>query len=126
MYVRWKKFKEVALIPGKVCHNYSSKKPLRLQVLLHSNGAVVCGHCTCMAGQGETCSHVGAILYCLGIHVCIGKETTYTCISKENNWIMPIAAKDIPFLMLREKAKEQKEKKPAILSIIPPHNEEFV
>ena len=163
--VRWKKFKEVTLILGKVRHSYSSKEPLRPWVLLQSNGSVVCGHCTCMAGQGETCSHVGSILYWLETHVRIREETT--CTSKENTWMMPTAVKDIPFLMLKEidftytsaekrmkysekecevpllqsqvkppndeewssffkEIAKETEKKPAILSIIPPHNKQFV
>ena len=51
--------------------------------------------------QGETCSHVGAILiYWLETRVRIREETT--CTSKENTWMMPTAVKDIPFLMLKE------------------------
>jgi len=27
-----------------------------------NDGMVLCGHCDCMAGLGEVCSHVGALL----------------------------------------------------------------
>ena len=27
------------------------------------DGVVLCAHCTCMAGLGEVCSHIGAILF---------------------------------------------------------------
>ena len=67
---------------------------------MKSSGTVVCGHCTCMAGQGETCSHVGAVLYWLETRVRIREQTT--CTSMENQWMVPTAMKDIPYLMLDE------------------------
>ena len=65
--VKWKKINDgmsTASI-GKVRHSYSSKEPLKPWILIKSSGSVVCGHCTCMAGQGDTYSHVGAVLYWL-------------------------------------------------------------
>jgi len=41
----------------------SSATPLHPWVILKSSGAVVCDHCTCMAGLGEVCSRVGELLY---------------------------------------------------------------
>lgn len=37
--------------------------PLDAWVLVKNDGEVLCGHCTCMAGFGEVCSHVAAILF---------------------------------------------------------------
>lgn len=86
---------------GKVRHSYSSSHtPLKPWVLVKSNGSVICGHCTCMAGQGETCSRVGAIL--LWVETQVRKRDQTSCTSKENTWIMPKVVKDIPFLMLEE------------------------
>lgn len=28
-------------------------------------GTIKCAHCNCMAGLGECCSHVAALLFCL-------------------------------------------------------------
>ena len=53
----------------------------------------------CMAGQGETCSYIGAVLYWLEIHISIRDHTP--CTSKENTWIEPTAVKDITYLMLK-------------------------
>lgn len=39
--------------------------PLKVWVLYKQSGTVVTGHCTCMAGTGETCSHVGACLFAI-------------------------------------------------------------
>ena len=103
--VKWKKINDgmstaSTLIIGKVRHSYSSKEPLKPWILIKSSGSVVCGHCTCMAGQGETCSHVGAVLYWVETRVRIREQTS--CTSKENTWIMPMAVKDIPYLKLEQ------------------------
>ena len=62
----WKCSEEgIVLIIRKVRHSYAaSKPPLRPWVLVRCNGTVLVGHCTCMAGLAETCSHVGAVLHC--------------------------------------------------------------
>ena len=84
--VKWKPFEgnlDCTLMIGKVRHSYSSSHtPLKLWVLVKSNGSVNCGHCTCMAGQGETCSRVGAILYWVETQVRMRDHTS--CTSKEN------------------------------------------
>ena len=50
---RWKYFTDHCLIFGKVNHSYASS--LQPWVIIKSTGTVECGHCTCMAGLGETC-----------------------------------------------------------------------
>lgn len=53
---KWKMFQEACLIIGKVNHSYAmSAIPLNPWVIVKTNGTIVCGHCTCMAGLGETC-----------------------------------------------------------------------
>ena len=59
--------------------------------------------------EGETCSHVGAILYSLEAQVRIREDTP--CTSKENTWILPTAVKDIPYLMLEDIDFTSAEKK---------------
>ena len=59
--VEWKRYNEegTVLIIGKVKHSYAaSKAPLQPWVVLKHSGTVLVGHCTCMAGLAETCSHV--------------------------------------------------------------------
>ena len=92
---------EIVLVVGKVRHSYAATKdPLKPWVLIKCNGAVLVGHCTCMAGMAETCSHVGAILYCVEAAVRIQKNVA--CTSKENKWIMPTPKENIPYFELRE------------------------
>ena len=37
--------------------------PLRPWIGVQYDGTVICAHCNCMAGAGEACSHVAALLY---------------------------------------------------------------
>ncbi|XP_071042577.1 uncharacterized protein [Parasteatoda tepidariorum] len=41
-------------------------------VLAHTDGRIQCGHCTCVAGLGETCSHVAALLFKIELTVRLG------------------------------------------------------
>ena len=54
------------LVVGKMYHTYSSKIPHRPWVIIKWSGSVVCGHRTCMAEQGQTCSHVRAVFFLFG------------------------------------------------------------
>ena len=42
-----------------------SKPPLKAWLLAKKEGEIVVGHCTCMAGLGETCSHIAATVFLL-------------------------------------------------------------
>ena len=35
-----------------------NNKPLTPWVIVSKDGQIVSGHCNCMAGMGETCSHI--------------------------------------------------------------------
>ena len=83
---RWKCFTDCCLIVGKVNHSYAlTSSSLQPWVIIKSTGTVVCGHCTCMAGLGETCSHVGALLYWIEYQVRSYADISST--SKLNLWI---------------------------------------
>ena len=60
---------------------------------------VICG-CTCMAGLGETCSRLGALLYWIEYQV--QRHTAITSTSKPNEWLQPKSLKQIPFLRLED------------------------
>lgn len=40
-----------------------NETPLKVWTLVKLDGEIICGHCTCIAGMSETCSHVGAICF---------------------------------------------------------------
>ena len=65
---------------------------------MKKTGTVVCGHCTCMAGLGETCSHIGALLY--WVEYAVQRRDEESCTSKANKWIEPCTTKKVPFLQL--------------------------
>lgn len=53
-----------SIVVGLVEHTQRiNEPPLKPWVLCQSAGIVLAAHCTCLAGLGEACSHVGAILY---------------------------------------------------------------
>ena len=52
--------------------------PLRPWVIAEENGTIQSAHCTCMAGLGEACSHVGALLFYVDAAVKIKNSKTVT------------------------------------------------
>lgn len=42
-----------------------SPQPLEPWLLVKQDGMVKAAHCTCMAGLGEACSHIGTLLFYL-------------------------------------------------------------
>ncbi|KAK7121786.1 hypothetical protein R3I93_022768 [Phoxinus phoxinus] len=53
-----------------------TNKPHNTWVAVENSGKVRAAHCDCMAGLGESCSHVGAVLYKLEASVRLGITTT--------------------------------------------------
>ena len=45
----------------------------------------MCAHCNCMAGAGEACSHIAALLYTIWTGVRMRKETAIT--SERCRWL---------------------------------------
>lgn len=56
--------------------------PLNAWVLCENEGYVLCAHCSCMAGLGEACSHVGAVLFAIEEFVRLDEEAATTVTSK--------------------------------------------
>ena len=54
------------LATGCVKHSQSlSATPAKPWVAVKTEGTVVVAHCTCMAGLGEACLHIAALLFLL-------------------------------------------------------------
>ena len=52
------------LFTALVQHSQTVSAPaLRVWVGIKESGEVICTHCTCMAGAGEVCVHVGELLF---------------------------------------------------------------
>ena len=59
-----KLFGELLLVVGTVSHSQKlSAKPPQPWLIIEKKGKVISAHCNCMAGLGEACSHVGAVLF---------------------------------------------------------------
>lgn len=52
------------VLTATVRHSQSvSATPLRRWIAADTIGTIICAHCTCMAGLGEACSHIAALLF---------------------------------------------------------------
>lgn len=78
-----------------------SKKPLTPWVIFHQNsGKILCGHCDCMAGLGESCSHVASLLWAIEAGVKQRKSLTVT--EKPAYWVLPPPVKSITYARVKD------------------------
>ena len=70
-----------------------NEAPARPWVATLKNGVVVCAHCNCMAGAGEACSHIGALLYTIMAGVRVHDETA--CTSVTCSWLAPTVQRKV-------------------------------
>uniref|UniRef100_A0A1S4K3X4 Uncharacterized protein n=2 Tax=Culex quinquefasciatus TaxID=7176 RepID=A0A1S4K3X4_CULQU len=57
---------DLHLVRAKISHSMRlHEKPLTVWVVVEKDGNVQSAHCDCVAGLGETCSHVSTLLYAL-------------------------------------------------------------
>ena len=55
-----------------------SENSLTPWVIAEPSGKIVCGHCNCMAGLGECCSHLASLLWAVEAGVRIRDSMTVT------------------------------------------------
>ena len=63
------------------------EKPLEPWVIVNGDGIIDSAHCTCMAGLGECCNHVAALLFALETSTRIKKGATVT--DAPAYWMLP-------------------------------------
>ena len=73
---------------------------LHAWVIAQRDGVIESGHCTCMAGLGEVCSHIGAILFY--VETIQRVKSSSTCTQSICSWIIPKGVKDIPYSKVSE------------------------
>ena len=62
--VEHKTINGLAVVRSKVMHSMRvNEKPVLVWLISNASGEINTAHCTCMAGLGESCSHVGATLF---------------------------------------------------------------
>ncbi|KAH9379543.1 hypothetical protein HPB48_004256 [Haemaphysalis longicornis] len=79
---------DTVIVITQVNHSPSlSAPPVKTWILAKSDGEVVAAHCLCMAGNGEACSHVAALLFYLeyGVRARVGDS----CTDVANSWFPP-------------------------------------
>ena len=76
------------ILTAAVRHSQSlSATPLRPWIAAEKSGTILCAHCTCMAGLGEACSHIAALLFAAEAQTQITKNTSST--SRQCSWLPP-------------------------------------
>ena len=76
------------LVRARVPHSQRlSVTPLRPWVAVEKIGSVLCSHCNCMAGLGEACSHIAAVLFALEANMQERKSMSST--SLPCSWLPP-------------------------------------
>ena len=132
-----------------------SEKPLTPWVIVQKSGKVLSAHCNCMAGLGESCSHVASLLW--AIEAGSKRRDSLTVTEKKAYWVLPSAVKSVPYEPIKN-IKFTKEtmspsstaqqssvpspsptelhdlfnnlkkcsSKPAILSLVPAHSDSYV
>ncbi len=89
-----------------------SETPLRPWVVVRKDGSVQAAHCDCMAGLGEACTHVAALLFAVEANVRVRELKTVT--QEKAYWMLPCALKrvkysplaDMDFTSAKTKAKK--------------------
>ena len=76
------------------------EKPLIPWVICETTGKVLCGHCNCMAGLGESCSHIATLLWAIEAGVQVRSSITVT--QKKAYWVLPTPVKDVPFASIKD------------------------
>ena len=71
-------------------------KTIRPSHIADKTGKLVCSHCTCMAGLGEACTHVSALLFYIDTKVCIRDSRTVT--EAAAYWKLPSTTRDVTYL----------------------------
>ena len=75
------------IVTANVRHSQSvTAPPLKSWVAAEKCGAIICSHCTCMAGLGGVCSHIAALLFAAEAHNRL-KDTS--CTSQPCAWLSP-------------------------------------
>lgn len=91
-----------------------SKKPLTPWIIAEESGKIVSAHCDCMAGLGESCSHVASLLWAIESGVRIRDSMTVT--QKKAYWVIPNGVKEVPYAPVKNMDFVGKKRSLAIMA----------
>ena len=84
----------ICVFAVKVKHSQRmTSPPLKPWAGIRPDGTIICAHCNCMAGAGEACSHIAAMLYAIMAGVRMRDETS--CTSTICRWLEPTTTKQV-------------------------------
>ena len=90
LYVWSMPSKKAVILTARVHHSQKLNDPkLKPWVMIKTDGIILGAHCNCMAGFGECCSHVSALLFKLWLHNYKGEAVTLSVTSKRCKWSRP-------------------------------------
>ena len=79
--------KKAVVLTARVHHSQNLNDPqLKPWVMIKTDGIILGAHCNCMAGFGECCSHVSALLFKLWLYNYKGEAVTLSVTSKRCKW----------------------------------------
>ncbi|KAJ8928717.1 hypothetical protein NQ314_018682, partial [Rhamnusium bicolor] len=80
------------VVIANVKHSQRMNDPsLRVWIMCKIDGSIETAHCTCMAGAGKVCSHIGALLYTL--EYINSSKTNTSCTDVRSLWNVPRVSK---------------------------------
>ena len=89
------------VVRAKVNHSQQlSEAPVQPWFISTEDGAVVAAHCTCMAGLGETCSHVASTMFYVEAAVRMREKQTVTGVAAY--WKLPSAKSQVEYAPIKK------------------------
>ena len=86
---------KIYLFTTCVKHSQSVSLPsLKTWTTIKQSGEVACAHCTCMAGIGEACSHIAAVLFTVEANTNMKQQ--FSCTSLPCSWL-PSSFRSVAF-----------------------------
>ena len=80
----------------QVLHSQSIRNtPLEPWIIAEKSGRILGGHCTCVAGLGEVCTHVAALLFLIEETVNLRDSKTVT--QEKAYWMLPTSLSKVDY-----------------------------
>ena len=77
-----------------------SEKTLTPWVICEEKGKILAAHCDCMAGLGESCSHVASLLWVTEAGA--KRRDSLTVTDKKAYWVLPSAVTKVPYARIKD------------------------
>ena len=85
----------------KVQHSQKiNETPISCWIIVEETGEICCAHCNCMAGLGETCTHIAAVLFY--VEAVVRMQGARACTQSQCAWVIPSYMKSIDYVPIRK------------------------